>query len=171
MLRVTRCKLATSTVGFVYLVRLAEFVKIGRSRNPTGRLSFLQGLPWEPTLLHQIASNHFDLIEKALHQRFREVRFRCEWFRLTEEDIALIKTVERADTVEDLPPELLPPPALPTKRHIKRPFRVTIRGDLAICFRKYLEDHPELNKNQLMEQLLIEALIKRDRWPPPPPPG
>lgn len=42
-------------------------------------------------------------LEKYLHQAFSHRRVKLEWFRLTEEDVKLIRSITAADGVDDLP--------------------------------------------------------------------
>ena len=94
---------------YVYLIRMGEFHKIGFSRDPADRLRPLGLLPEEPVLVHQIESYRARLIEKTLHERFKDACVRGEWFRLSEEDVASICSVTACHSPKHLPAELLPP--------------------------------------------------------------
>ena len=101
--------------------------KIGRSVDPHTR-------NWQVAangeLVHYFPSANSSRVEVALHRRFAHCHVRGEWFRLTDADVELIKTVWIADTVEDLPESLRPQPGakLPSdwsKRHPRIPIVVT----------------------------------------------
>lgn len=71
--------------GAVYLIRIGEVVKIGRSVNPTMRIKTLQ-LPQTPDEAHFIhADNYADCVflEAALHEKFAQFRTYGEWFALS----------------------------------------------------------------------------------------
>jgi DNA-binding XRE family transcriptional regulator len=83
--------------GFIYLIRAENgLVKIGATDKPRARLSTLSsGSPVPLELLHTIATNDMPWLEANLHRRFKEKRARGEWFRLTEEDLALLLAWKR----------------------------------------------------------------------------
>ncbi len=69
---------------FTYAMQIvgADYVKIGRSNNPTTRLSSIQnGSPFEIRIIWSTPGD----IERQLHDRFAHLRIRGEWFRLTSE--------------------------------------------------------------------------------------
>lgn len=94
--------------GYVYLVRMGRFHKIGMSHNPSKRLLAFSGLPYPVLLVHQIATEQPRLIERTLHRRFKDQRVVGEWFRLDEEQVAVILSVKKANAPDDLPPSLWP---------------------------------------------------------------
>lgn len=66
--------------GFVYFIKCGEFVKIGRSDDPKGRLLALRiGNPFDLTLLHTVPGDAFT--EEQFHGMFATYRHRLEWFR------------------------------------------------------------------------------------------
>lgn len=67
--------------GFVYFIKCGEFVKIGRSEDPSGRLRQLRiGNPLDLTLLHTVPGDVFT--EAEFHGKFSKYHHRFEWFRL-----------------------------------------------------------------------------------------
>jgi len=64
----------------VYFVRSGDFIKIGTAGKPAKRMAELRtSSPVKLTLLLTIPGGLS--VEKALHQRFAELRVRGEWFR------------------------------------------------------------------------------------------
>lgn len=94
--------------GFVYLFRLGEFHKIGCASNVDERMRHFTKLPYESALVHRFPSLDAFGVEKALHRHFVRKRCKGEWFRLDEEDVAVVCAIARADTTDDLPPEIRP---------------------------------------------------------------
>jgi hypothetical protein len=81
--------------GFVYLIKSPSgHYKIGKTSNIHNRLrTFNVKLPFEPTLVHTIKSSDMHAQEQVLHQRFASQRVNGEWFNLSDEDVAYIKTL------------------------------------------------------------------------------
>lgn len=64
-----------------YFIKCGEFVKIGKSGNPSERLLTLRtGNPFDLELLHFVEGHQW--LESQFHQRFSDYRHRDEWFRL-----------------------------------------------------------------------------------------
>lgn len=77
--------MAPATQGFVYFVTDGDAVKIGFAINPFKRLQELQVS--HHRVLRMIGTiSAPDYQERMLHNRFRHLRIRGEWFRL-EDDI------------------------------------------------------------------------------------
>jgi hypothetical protein len=76
--------------------------KIGHSRNPESRVTGLN-LPVEPALLATVTTSRKGWLEAYMHAAFSHRRTRGEWFRLTDEEVALVCSVSHADTPDDLP--------------------------------------------------------------------
>lgn len=93
--------------GFVYVFQLGDFYKIGSSRNPIKRLKVFGKLPYQSAIIHAIASEHAGRVERAFHKVLHRQRVNGEWFRLSSEEIALLKSQHRIDTPDDLPEPLL----------------------------------------------------------------
>jgi hypothetical protein len=84
--------------GYVYLVQSPTGTyKIGRSLNVKDRLkTFHLKLPFEVELVHIIECERMRQAEGCLHQRFETKRINeSEFFALTDEDVAWIKSIER----------------------------------------------------------------------------
>lgn len=74
--------------GVVYLVRMGEFHKIGKSNDP-GRRSYELGLqlPEKHDVVHVIETDDPSGIEAYWHRRFASQRTNGEWFRLSPTDV------------------------------------------------------------------------------------
>lgn len=94
---------STTTPG-VYLVQApGGLYKIGESKCPADRLATLDPSGFGFELLHAIPSTDRKGLESILHTAFAHRRVRGEWFRLAEEDVALIRSVPAAELLADLP--------------------------------------------------------------------
>lgn len=84
--------------GYVYLLRSPSgYWKIGRTVNPADRLrTFSVKLPFEVNYEHLIPCRLMTHIkaEKEIHGMFAQKRTKGEWFDLSEEDVASIKSIE-----------------------------------------------------------------------------
>lgn len=76
-----------TTRGCVYLARLGDLVKVGKSRSPAARLRGMQ-LPGDAVLLAAVEVRDALATERRLHVMFAAQRRRGEWFELTDEDVA-----------------------------------------------------------------------------------
>lgn len=85
--------------GFLYLVKSDRgYYKIGKTKNPDDRQrTFGVQLPFEVEFVHVIESDAYHWAEEQLHARFSGQRIKGEWFDLTEEDVAWIKSLKRLD--------------------------------------------------------------------------
>lgn len=94
--------------AYVYLIADAKsgLHKIGRSIDPQGRLIELGGKVEPLALVHTIAvatEGDSRLLERYLHVAFGADRVRGEWFRLSADDVALLKAVPFVRDQADLP--------------------------------------------------------------------
>jgi len=75
--------------GSVYLIRIGDVVKIGRSVNPDLRIKQMQ-LPQSPDSVAVVHCNTYPEtieLETLLHQRYEAQRRFGEWFALTPEQV------------------------------------------------------------------------------------
>lgn len=78
--------------GYVYLIKFGDFFKIGRSNDFNRRLSEIKTqLPEEGELLHVIETDDPEGIEAYWHNRFKDKRARGEWFKLSNDDIKILR--------------------------------------------------------------------------------
>ena len=62
---------------------------IGKSINPRKRIDDLQnGTPLDLDLVHQIATDDMEWLERLWHRKFAALCIRGEWFLLGNEDVA-----------------------------------------------------------------------------------
>lgn len=81
--------------GYVYLVdSRAGYWKIGRSAVPVQRIGMLEvKLPYDLEVIALIETKNMYVLESRLHKKYAAKRAKGEWFRLTPEDIAFIKSL------------------------------------------------------------------------------
>jgi hypothetical protein len=81
-------------IGKVYLLRenWKGLVRIGHTTNLNRRIGIMKtSMPMEYEVIHTIEHHNYKLIEKELHNRFREKRVLREWYALDDLDIQRIK--------------------------------------------------------------------------------
>jgi hypothetical protein len=97
--------------GFIYAIRCGEFVRIGRSQTPRNRLRYWSRvLPQKPEPVMRLEVDDYVRAETTLHRRFATKRSNNEWFRLDEDDIALLRALDPAFYTRDAvaPPGVSP---------------------------------------------------------------
>lgn len=82
----------------VYLARKDGRWKIGASKNAAARSTSLNA-----ELIHRIESRNHFWLEKIVHRRFADKALGREWFALSEEDVALVRSLGRCHSAEQLP--------------------------------------------------------------------
>ena len=87
---------AQNCSGWVYFAKRQGYVKIGQTgNNPEERITTLDSNHTVSSiLLHVIQTNDRKKLERRLHNHFTNVRVRGEWFKLTEEDIEVVKEID-----------------------------------------------------------------------------
>jgi len=72
------------TGEFVYIFRMGDFFKIGKSKEPERRLMDIDGtkLPIKPILVATVYSENPFYLENLIQKEIKEYRVRGEWFRL-----------------------------------------------------------------------------------------
>lgn len=77
----------------IYILRMGDVFKIGKSNNIHRRLTELRGmLPFPAEVVHHIVvRDNLAVAEWTMHQRFAHRRMNGEWFGLTPDDIEEIK--------------------------------------------------------------------------------
>lgn len=83
--------------GYIYLVQSPSgHYKIGKAKDVTNRLkTFEVKMPFEIELIHVIPCSNYHKAESKLHKQYANKRLNGEWFELTPEDVATIKSIER----------------------------------------------------------------------------
>jgi hypothetical protein len=100
--------------GYVYLMEMGEYYKIGQTIDVPGRLLSLDVGPLPLRLVHSFASHDAKGDEAFLHQKHAAKRVRREWFRLEVEDVEAFCRIQVGPIQSSAP--LVPPPPLPTIR-------------------------------------------------------
>jgi len=85
--------LHSSNQGYVYLIQDNDLFKIGHTKNIHRRMLDIHTSNPKAVLLHSIESVDQTLLESCLHREFKEKRKIGEWFKLTPDDVANIKTI------------------------------------------------------------------------------
>jgi hypothetical protein len=83
--------------GFVYLIKMGDYYKIGRTKDWSNRkqaYGLHLPLPYEEIVI--FPTNDMHAHERQLHQAFQDKRMNGEWFRLTEDDVAQIERFAQA---------------------------------------------------------------------------
>jgi hypothetical protein len=94
---------ANPTGGYVYLVRSQHGIKIGKSMNVKSRTRlFGVMLPFPITIEHYAWFDDYTRAERELHVKYDAQRLEGEWFNLSADDVAHIKTLGKP-----VPPESL----------------------------------------------------------------
>jgi hypothetical protein len=94
----------TGVPGFVYVAGVLEGChKIGSSVDPDLRLAQMLLLPVELVTVAEIKSADARWLEMILHRHFATKRVRGEWFRLTYDDIGVLKSRSVINGPGDLP--------------------------------------------------------------------
>ena len=70
-------------IGGVYVIRVGDRVKIGRSVNPEQRIAAMQ-LPQRPEVVLIVQCKGWRALESSLHKHFADHRKHGEWFDLSE---------------------------------------------------------------------------------------
>ncbi|ATW59350.1 hypothetical protein Cl131_gp082 [Aphanizomenon phage vB_AphaS-CL131] len=88
--------------GWIYVIHAVDLglFKVGCSKNPEARLGQLikSQIPSELVLVHQSKSDSMYADEKMIHKLYASRQVSGEWFRLTNEDLAQIKTLSFVKT-------------------------------------------------------------------------
>ena len=78
-------------IGYVYVISLNEFYKIGMSSAPHNRVSQIQtAVPYKVKIEAIIPSTEMEVLEKNLHLTFKHKRVSGEWFLLDTDDLKQI---------------------------------------------------------------------------------
>jgi len=84
--------------GFVYAIKADVYVKIGVATDVQSRVLALRtGLPFEITIINTWKHSNATRAERALHRRFETARCSGEWFRLSDDDIDLLRRTKYVD--------------------------------------------------------------------------
>jgi hypothetical protein len=122
----------TETYGYIYVVGYAEipgYYKIGYTNDLENRLKLFDwASPFTPIIIHSIMVSSGQKIERMLHRTFKQKRVKLEWFKLNEDDLRFIRSVEPEVQVF---PEPSPKPMTSTEQRLLTQWRNsgnTLRG-------------------------------------------
>ncbi|MDP1913816.1 GIY-YIG nuclease family protein [Brevundimonas sp.] len=89
---VAKAKVPSAGDGSVYLIKFGPHYKIGRSNDGLRRAREIKTLlPEDGEIIHFITTDDPVGIEAYWHNRFKDLRLRGEWFKLTISDVAAFK--------------------------------------------------------------------------------
>jgi hypothetical protein len=146
-----------SATGQVYVFRLGEFHKIGRSKDTAKRLQAFATLPYEMALVHTIHTDDPKGLEKLLHRRFAHCRVRGEWFRLSDEELDLLCCLHRADAIVHLQSAYIPKPEPDEDARSRfRSIRISPRARRALC---WLADTACRSPGRQAEVIILAAAL------------
>jgi hypothetical protein len=92
-------KLKENYQGYVYLIESQGYYKIGKAKNFTQRTKHLDTImPIDTTLIYSFHSQDYTNAEKTLHNKYKHLRHKGEWFALTEQEINEIMSI-KDDTI------------------------------------------------------------------------
>ena len=74
-------------VGYVYLIKMGEYHKIGISKNPKQRIKAFSTMPQEVEVILTEKVNDYARIEEELHEKYKAKRVRGEWFELDDLEV------------------------------------------------------------------------------------
>jgi hypothetical protein len=93
----------TPTGGYVYLVRSQYGIKIGKSVNVKSRTRLFEvKLPFPISVEHYAWFEDYSFAERQLHTIYHAKRLEGEWFDLSDQDVAHIRTLGKSVPVEGL---------------------------------------------------------------------
>ena len=82
--------------GYVYVISMMDFYKIGCSKDIYKRLAQLDVGPHPCRIEYYIPTEDMYGLERELHERFSEKKFRNEWFRLNDKELRFIADIDDA---------------------------------------------------------------------------
>ena len=80
--------------GYVYVFENAGLRKIGSSKRPQVRLRAMKTAAPSIEAIHHIPSLNYRELEHLLHLHFAEKRVAGEWFKLSDEDMNFIASID-----------------------------------------------------------------------------
>lgn len=82
--------------GYVYILGVPDFYKIGKAQSVDSRVKQLRiQLPWAVDVVHTIPCEGYSEAERALHECFADRRANGEWFVLTPGDVEWLTGITR----------------------------------------------------------------------------
>ena len=81
----------SETVGYIYVIKMGDNYKIGKSKKPKERLIEFTKMPQAMKKILCVKVKDYDDAEKHLHDKYVSKHVRGEWYLLAREDIRDIK--------------------------------------------------------------------------------
>lgn len=79
--------------GYVYIIKVLDYYKIGKTINPNKRFYEYSRLMEFPEIIYCTFVKNFSKVENKLHKLFREKCTRGEWFHLEDNDLKIIYNI------------------------------------------------------------------------------
>lgn len=76
--------------GYVYVIKVDKYYKIGISTNPDKRYAGMLSLPWPIEETVRIQTSNMLGLENYLHNKYEDKHVNGEWFELSEVDVQWI---------------------------------------------------------------------------------
>lgn len=80
-------EIRSSKDGYVYILHLGDYYKIGRTTNPEKRFGEYTKLMEQPKTICCVYVENYKQVEKELHLMFRNKNTNGEWFALSDEEL------------------------------------------------------------------------------------
>lgn len=77
--------------GYIYVIKVFDYYKIGKTQNPNNRFGEYTKLMQEPEVIVLRNVYNYHNVEIKLHQMFEHKHTRGEWYELNDNDIELIR--------------------------------------------------------------------------------
>jgi len=79
-------------LGYIYVIKADKYYKIGKAEKPEQRVeAFITSCPFEIDIILFKLVKNYARVETLLHKKFKEKKYRSEWFLLNQTDISKIK--------------------------------------------------------------------------------
>lgn len=83
-----------NTIGFIYILKSGCYYKIGKTKNLKTRITkYITENPAEIEIIHTYKVDDYTNEETRIHNKFQHKRHRGEWYSLSEDDIAYLKSI------------------------------------------------------------------------------
>lgn len=76
--------------GYVYVIKMGDYYKIGKTKKPKERFGEYTLLPIDPETIYCEYVYNYSQVETDLHETYKEKLVRGEWFSLNEKDLEQI---------------------------------------------------------------------------------
>lgn len=77
--------------GYIYVIKVLDYYKIGKTQNPNNRFGEYTKLMKEPEVVILKKVSNYNNVEVELHKMFSHKHTRGEWYELNDNDIEIIQ--------------------------------------------------------------------------------